>query len=58
MICIKFAQEGCNVAINYNASGDRAKGVLARIEKECEGVKAVVIHGVSDPILGVKNILR
>jgi len=44
LICIKFAQEGCNVAINYNASEERARGVKAKIEKECENVKAVLIH--------------
>lgn len=49
MICVKFAQEGANVAINYNASEGRAKGVKERIEKDskCGGVKAVVVGGVS-----------
>jgi NAD(P)-dependent dehydrogenase (short-subunit alcohol dehydrogenase family) len=47
LICVKFAQEGANVAINYNTSEDRAKGVKERIEKDpgCEGVKAVVVGG-------------
>ncbi|KAE8454084.1 hypothetical protein EG329_007862 [Mollisiaceae sp. DMI_Dod_QoI] len=44
-ICIKFAQEGSNVAINYNASPERAKGVQAKIEEECKNVKTFVIQG-------------
>lgn len=51
MICVKFAQEGANVAVNYNASEDRARGVKERIEKleECKGVRVVVVKGVSIP---------
>jgi hypothetical protein len=45
LICRKFAQAGCSVAINYNASADRAKALAAKIEKE-DGMKAVVIKGV------------
>ncbi|KUJ15678.1 short-chain dehydrogenase/reductase-like protein sdr [Mollisia scopiformis] len=47
LICVKFALEGCNVAVNYNASGERANGVKERIEKlkGCEGVKVVLIQG-------------
>ncbi|KAG0645808.1 Granaticin polyketide synthase ketoacyl reductase 2 [Hyphodiscus hymeniophilus] len=44
LICLKFAEAGCSVAINYNASADRAKSVAVKIEKEY-GVKAVVIRG-------------
>jgi len=44
LICYKFAQEGCNVAINYNASADRAKGVAEKIEKDY-GTKAFLIQG-------------
>lgn len=35
--------------VNYNASPDRARGVKETIEKmkECEGVRVVVIQGVS-----------
>lgn len=44
LICLKFAAEGCNVAINYNSSQDRAEGVKSKIEKEF-GVKAAVIQG-------------
>ncbi|KAH6674088.1 short-chain dehydrogenase/reductase-like protein sdr [Halenospora varia] len=43
LVCIKFAEEGCNVAVNYNASEERAKGVVKKVE-EC-GVKAVLIKG-------------
>ncbi|KAF8865013.1 short chain dehydrogenase/reductase [Acephala macrosclerotiorum] len=47
LISVKFAQEGCNVAINYNVSEGRAKGVKEMIEKDerCVGVKAVVVGG-------------
>lgn len=44
LICLKFAEEGCSVAINYNASADRAKGVASKVEKD-HGMKAVVIQG-------------
>ena len=43
---MKFAAEGCNVAINYFASQERAEAVKTRIEKEFR-VKAVLIQGVS-----------
>ncbi|RDW61057.1 short-chain dehydrogenase protein [Coleophoma cylindrospora] len=44
LICLKFASEGCNVAINYVSSADRAKGIAEKIEKDY-GVKAVIIQG-------------
>jgi len=44
LICYKFAQEGCNVAINYNASADRAKGVAEKVEKD-HGMKAIILQG-------------
>ena len=44
MICERFAAEGCNVAINYLSSEDRAKEVAAKAEKH--SVKAVIIQGV------------
>lgn len=46
LICLKFAKEGADVAINYVAAADRAEGVRAKIEKESGG-KAFVIQGVS-----------
>jgi len=46
LICIKFAQEGANVAINYMSSEGRAKDLAAKVEKE-HGVKAIIIQGVS-----------
>ena len=46
LLAEKFAAEGCNVAINYNASQDRAKDIAAKIEKNHQ-VKTVVIQGVS-----------
>jgi NAD(P)-dependent dehydrogenase (short-subunit alcohol dehydrogenase family) len=45
MICERFASEGCNVAVNYLSSEDRAKEVAANVEKH--SVKAIVIQGVS-----------
>lgn len=41
----KFANEGSNVAVNYNASKDRADHVVAKIEQEYK-VKSFAIHGV------------
>jgi NAD(P)-dependent dehydrogenase (short-subunit alcohol dehydrogenase family) len=45
LICEKFAAEGCNIAVNYNASKERAEDVAKKIEKEYK-VKAIVIGGV------------
>lgn len=45
LIAEKFAAEGCHVAVNYNASKDRAEQLVAKIEKEYK-VKSFVIHGV------------
>jgi NAD(P)-dependent dehydrogenase (short-subunit alcohol dehydrogenase family) len=45
VICIKFAQEGANVAINYLSSEGRAKDLAAKVEKD-HGVKAIIIQGV------------
>jgi len=44
VICISFAREGCNIAINYVSSADKAKELAARIEKE-HGVQAFTIQG-------------
>ena len=45
LVAEKFAIEGCNVAVNYNASKDRADQVVAKLEKECN-VKSLAIRGV------------
>ena len=45
VIVEKFAAEGCNVAINYNASRESAEILKEKIEKH-HGVKAVTIQGV------------
>ena len=37
LIAEKFAAEGCNVAINYNASRERAEQVAEKLEKEYHG---------------------
>jgi hypothetical protein len=46
LICLKFAEEGCNVAINYNSSADRAEGVAKKVEHD-HGMKAFTVQGVS-----------
>jgi NAD(P)-dependent dehydrogenase (short-subunit alcohol dehydrogenase family) len=46
IICLKFAEEGCNVAVNYNSSADRARGVAEKVEQDY-GMKAIAIQGVS-----------
>jgi len=46
----KFAAEGCNVAINYNASQDRANQVARKVEKEYQ-VKSLIVKGVSGTLL-------
>jgi NAD(P)-dependent dehydrogenase (short-subunit alcohol dehydrogenase family) len=56
LICIKFAQEGANVAINYMSSEARAKDLAGKIEKE-HGVKAIVIQGVSSTLPSISNVL-
>ncbi|CAG8959778.1 hypothetical protein HYFRA_00001685 [Hymenoscyphus fraxineus] len=43
VICIKFAQEGCNVAINYLASAEKSKTLAEKLEKDY-GVKAIIIQ--------------
>ena len=45
-ISVRFAQEGCNVVVNYLSSADRAKAVADKIEKEY-GLKAFLVQGVS-----------
>lgn len=45
LLADKFAAEGCNIAINYNASEDRAKQVQARI-KETYKCRAIIVKGV------------
>ena len=45
LIAEKFAEEGCNVAINYNASKDSAEMVAERVGKQ-HGVKTAVIQAV------------
>ncbi len=43
---MKFAQEGCDVAVNYVSSADRAKAVAEKIHSDY-GRVAVVVQGVS-----------
>ncbi|PQE27010.1 hypothetical protein CJF31_00011672 [Rutstroemia sp. NJR-2017a BVV2] len=44
-ICLKFAAEGCNIAINYVSSEQKAGELKARIEKEF-GVRVVTLKAV------------
>jgi hypothetical protein len=46
LICFKFADEGCNVAINYTSSADKAAAVAKKVEQDY-GVRAFTIQGVS-----------
>ncbi|TVY62287.1 Granaticin polyketide synthase putative ketoacyl reductase [Lachnellula suecica] len=43
LICLKFAAEGCNVAVNYQSSLDRAMGVGDKVRQL--GVKSVLVQG-------------
>ncbi|KAL8859513.1 MAG: hypothetical protein Q9178_003912 [Gyalolechia marmorata] len=45
LLAEKFAAEGCNVAINYNASEDRAQQVAEKIRKTYD-CKAIIVKGV------------
>jgi hypothetical protein len=47
LICERFAAEGCNIAVNYLSSEDKAQEVAAKVEKH--SVKSVVIQGVGPP---------
>lgn len=45
VIAEKFAAEHCNLAINYNASQEKAKQVAEKIEREYK-IKPILIQGV------------
>ncbi|KAL8822058.1 MAG: hypothetical protein Q9223_000050 [Gallowayella weberi] len=45
VIAEKFAAEGCNVAINYNASETKAQEVAEKI-KSAYNCKAIIVKGV------------
>lgn len=45
VISEKFANQGCNVAVNYNASKERAEQITSKLTKEYN-VKSFVVHGV------------
>ncbi|CZS98528.1 hypothetical protein WAI453_005750 [Rhynchosporium graminicola] len=44
LICLKFAAEGCDIALNYVAAADRAKAVADKIEGDY-GRSAILIQG-------------
>ena len=56
LLCERFAAEGCSVAINYNASADRAKQVAASVEKY--GQKSVVIQGDIGVLTDCKKMVK
>ena len=45
LIAEKFAAEGCSIAINYNASQERAEQLAEKIEREYKA-KALLVQGV------------
>ncbi|KAB8301124.1 hypothetical protein EYC80_003027 [Monilinia laxa] len=60
-ICLKFAAEGCNVAINYVSSEHKAKELKERVEREF-GVRVVCLRAdvslESDCISVVKETIK
>ncbi|KAI4224726.1 MAG: hypothetical protein L6R36_004456 [Xanthoria steineri] len=48
LLAEKFAAEGCNLAINYNASEDRAQQVAQKI-RNTYNCKAILVKGVPAP---------
>lgn len=49
LVAEKLAAEGCNVAINYNESKDRAEAVAKKITEDFQ-VKVIVLQGVRDDL--------
>ncbi|HZQ51556.1 MAG TPA: glucose 1-dehydrogenase [Bryobacteraceae bacterium] len=47
-IAIRFAQEGANVAINYNSGKDRAEGVRAKAQQAGRGKHITVQANIAD----------
>lgn len=46
VVVLKFAAEGCNVAINYVSSEEKARELKEKIEREF-GVRGFCLRGVS-----------
>ncbi|KAF7894895.1 hypothetical protein EAF00_006709 [Botryotinia globosa] len=61
VISLKFAAEGCNVAINYVSSGEKAQEMKKKMEREW-GVKVICLMGdmsqESDCISVVKETIK
>ncbi|KAL8943082.1 MAG: hypothetical protein Q9216_001282 [Gyalolechia sp. 2 TL-2023] len=57
LLAEKFASEGCNVAINYNASEDRAKEVADKIQKSYN-CKAVTVKGDQGILVECENTVQ
>lgn len=45
LVCLRFAAEGCNVAVNYMSSADRASSVAEKVVSDY-GVECFTIQGV------------
>lgn len=57
VICFKFAAEGCNVAINYVSSEEKAKELKGKFEGEF-GVRVVCLRGVGYILLSsIKDVI-
>ncbi|KAL8694742.1 MAG: hypothetical protein Q9218_000668 [Villophora microphyllina] len=57
LLAEKFAAEGCNVAINYNASEDRAKQVAEKIKKTYS-VTVIIVKGDQGILVDCENTVQ
>ncbi|KAI4107732.1 MAG: hypothetical protein L6R37_001417 [Teloschistes peruensis] len=57
LIAERFAAEGSNVAINYNASEDRAKQVAEKIKKTTD-VKVIIVKGDQGVLADCENTVQ
>ncbi|KAL8938312.1 MAG: hypothetical protein Q9211_003263 [Gyalolechia sp. 1 TL-2023] len=57
LLAEKFASEGCNVAINYNASEERAKEVAEKIQK-AYNCKAIIVKGDQGILADCENTVQ
>ncbi|KAL8929360.1 MAG: hypothetical protein Q9172_000533 [Xanthocarpia lactea] len=57
LLAEKFAAEGCNVAINYNASEDRAQQVAEKIRKTYD-CKAIIVKGDQGVLADCENTVQ
>ncbi|KAI4285310.1 MAG: hypothetical protein L6R38_000734 [Xanthoria sp. 2 TBL-2021] len=57
LLAEKFAAEGCNVAINYNASEDRAQQVAEKI-RNTYNCKAIIVKGDQGVLAECENTVQ